>query len=408
MNETPPSPSVAPRVPLRAVIVGSGIGGLTAAIALRRAGMVVTLFERAETLEPVGGGITLAANAMQALTRLGVAERVAELGAPLALGAIRSASGDPIVSAGDELATTVAAAQQSSSDAALWARAGVGVGIHRADLQRALLEHLGGADLHVGQTCVGFEQDAAGVTVRFASGHSARADVLVGADGIRSAVRRSIHGEEPLRYAGSTAYRGIASFPGITESSESWGCGRRFGIVPIGGERVYWFATSNAPAGTVDAPAERRPKLLEAFGGWHEPIEALIEATDAGSIWRHDLFDREPLAAPWGVGRVTLLGDAAHPTTPNLGQGACQAIEDAVVLGDALHAGDDAVAALRSFERRRAPRTAWITRTSWRIGRVAQLDRPALCRVRDALLRVTPAPLRQRQLERVMRFDAAA
>ncbi|HEX5973651.1 MAG TPA: FAD-dependent monooxygenase, partial [Rubrobacteraceae bacterium] len=176
----------------------------------------------------------------------------------------------------------------------------------------------------------------------------------------------------------------------------------------IGGGRVYWFATRNAPEGQKDGPAgtSTGPKatLTELFDGWHCPVAELISETDERTIRRDDLYDREPLSTPWGEGRVTLLGDAAHPMTPNLGQGACQAIEDAVVLARCLQEDGkaDMPSALRRYEDARGERTAWILRRSRLLGRVGQIQDPLLCRLRDAILKVTPVEAQLRLFERVM------
>jgi len=142
--------------------------------------------------------------------------------------------------------------------------------------------------------------------------------------------------------------------------------------------------------------------LLELFKDWHPPIQAIIKATDPDVILKHDLYDRRPLKNPWGEGPVTLLGDAAHPTTPNLGQGACQAIEDAYVLAQQLRSAPDIAAALRQYEAKRIPRTAYITNLSWRIGKIAQLQNPIACWIRNKLLRTVPFSIQRRQLEKVL------
>jgi len=187
--------------------------------------------------------------------------------------------------------------------------------------------------------------------------------------------------------------------------SESWGCGKRFGIVPIGPKRVYWFATKNAQEGESEVGGRRKQELLQLFGDWHQPIESLIDATEPDTILRHDLYDRVPLKDPWGRGRITLLGDAAHPTTPNLGQGACQAVEDAVVLAGKLQGAEDVVAALRQYELQRSPRTAYITNLSWRLGRMSQWENPVACWLRNTFMRAVPLSLQTRQLEKALKFE---
>jgi 2-polyprenyl-6-methoxyphenol hydroxylase-like FAD-dependent oxidoreductase len=150
--------------------------------------------------------------------------------------------------------------------------------------------------------------------------------------------------------------------------------------------RAYWYAAQTVPEGQGDPSPGRKHGLLGLFRGWHEPIEALIRATDEAAILRNDVYDR-PALRRWSVGRVTVLGDAAHPMTPDLGQGACQALEDAVVLADCLAPTGDVAGALRAYESRRLPRTSRIVRESRRTGTIAQWSHPLACRFREALLR---------------------
>ena len=195
---------------------------------------------------------------------------------------------------------------------------------------------------------------------------------------------------------------------------ESWGRGKRFGCAHIGKGRIYWFATRNAPEGERDgppgSPTGAKATLLELFEGWHHPVHELVEATGEEAIRRDDLYDREPLSGCWGEGRVTLLGDAAHPMTPNLGQGACQAIEDAVVLARCLQEPDAAgregiPGTLRRYEGLRTARTAKIVRRSRRIGQIGQLENALLCRLRDRALAMIPSRAKSRQLVEVVEHD---
>jgi 2-polyprenyl-6-methoxyphenol hydroxylase-like FAD-dependent oxidoreductase len=197
------------------------------------------------------------------------------------------------------------------------------------------------------------------------------------------------------------------------EGFESWGRGARFGCAHIGGGRVYWFATSNAPEGQKDgppgSPSGAKGRLLGLFRGWHWPVEKLVASTEEGAIRRDDIYDREPLGERWGEGRVTLLGDAAHPTTPNLGQGACLAIEDAVVLARCLDGAGGTggiVPALRRYERLRHGRVADIVRRSRVLGRLGQFESPLLRLARDLVLRVTPPSAYLRQVEEVVGHEA--
>jgi 2-polyprenyl-6-methoxyphenol hydroxylase-like FAD-dependent oxidoreductase len=386
--------------PTKVIIAGAGIGGLTAAIALRHAGFEVDVFERAPELREIGAGLLLAANAQKALGELGLAKEVAHLGTPATAGEIRSWRGEVLAS--------IPAAE-------LEQKFGVpSAAVHRADLQSLLVREVGEGTLRLGSEVKGFEQeDKGGVRVSLAGGEE-HADVLVGADGLHSKVRAALFGPEKPRYAGYTAWRAVVEpkeqlLP-WGRGIESWGRGARFGCAHIGRGRIYWFATKNAPEGEKDgrpgSPAAPKATLLRLFGDWHSPIGELVEATDEHTILRTDIYDREPLGGSWGEGPVTLVGDAAHPMTPNLGQGACQGIEDAVVLARCLREGGATAGALRRYERARSDRVAIVVRRSRRVGRVGQLENPLLCRLRDRVLASVPPKVQLRQLEEVVGFEA--
>jgi 2-polyprenyl-6-methoxyphenol hydroxylase-like FAD-dependent oxidoreductase len=186
--------------------------------------------------------------------------------------------------------------------------------------------------------------------------------------------------------------------------SESWGKGKRFGIAPIGQGRCYWYATANRPAGWSDDPADRRKLLLELFGDWHKPVTDLISAASSEEIIAGPICDRVA-RRQWGRGRVTLLGDAAHPMTPNLGQGAATAIEDAWTVARCLEKERTVEAALRRYEHLRAPRLARVQSISRLLGRVIQLESPVAIACRDFVLRLTPNGMSSSVLKRVFSFD---
>jgi 2-polyprenyl-6-methoxyphenol hydroxylase-like FAD-dependent oxidoreductase len=373
---------------VKAIIVGGGIGGLTAAIALRRVGVEAVVFERAAELREIGAGITLWANAVRALKKLDVYDAIREAGAELG-GEIRSWRGERISEiTADQLKSRLGEAN---------------LAVHRADLQSALLAALPQGTVRLGAEFVGFGEDGAGVVARFAGGHEERGDLLLGADGIDSSVRAQLFGRSAPRYAGYAAWRGVVDAgDGLVPAEVGlnlWGRGSEFGLAGIGQGRFYWFMTRNAPEGEADDAAGRKREVLDLLQGWYEPSRRAVEATEESKILRNDIYDRDPLKR-WGAGRTTLLGDAAHPMTPNLGQGACQAIEDAVVLARCL--GGEVVSSLRLYEARRIPRTAEVARRSRLAGRIVQLDNPLLCRLRDAVARRTAA---RAQLERIARYE---
>ncbi len=376
------------RAAQRVIIAGGGIGGLVTAIALQREGIAVSVFERADELVEVGAGLTLWANAITSLRHIGLGELLESVGKRALRSRILSWRGDMLGEAPLEALT-----RQFGTPL---------IAVHRADLQAALLATLGPGGVRTGAACTGFEPNGDQARLRLANGEEVAGDLLIGADGLRSTIRAQMFGAAPPRYAGYTAWRGIAHItPRQWDDAlvtESWGAGRRFGLVPLSNGRMYWFATLNAPEGVRDKPGEAKPALLDLFAGWHEPIAAVIAATDEAAILRNDIYDRPPLTS-WSRGRVALLGDAAHPMTPNMGQGACQAIEDAVVLAERLSADDSVTAALQAYEARRLTRANAIAQQSLRLGQVAQWQSRWATLARDTLFRLTPPSLLFKQLE---------
>jgi 2-polyprenyl-6-methoxyphenol hydroxylase-like FAD-dependent oxidoreductase len=352
---------------VRAAIVGGGIGGLSAAVALRRVGVETVVFERAPRLEAVGAGLTLAPNAVRALARLGLADAVRAVSASGRELLVRAARG-----------RTLLKVELSGSLEAL--------GVHRADLQWVLVE--AASDVRLGNEVTDVESLAA------------EFDVVVGADGINSRVRSWLHGSEPPLYAGYDGWRAVTDFDDERvrgRFSETWGCGDRFGLIPLGGGRLYWFVSESG--GTRE-----RQRFRERFAGWHEPIPEAVAATPESALSMTPIQWRKPLSS-WGRGNVTLLGDSAHAMTPDLGQGAGQALEDAVVLAASLKGAADVEIGLRAYERERIARTTPITKRSHQLGRLASASRPWTCALRDALVGRTPTGVQRRQQQRILEYE---
>lgn len=372
------------------IIIGAGIGGLAAALALKRAGIEVRIFERAEALQEEGAGLTLWANAVKALHRLGL-EEITRSAFNLADGNIYSWQGERL---------------SSLPAAKLKRRFGAGnLALHRAELREALLAEVGDNLLRLGWRCNGFEQDAEGVSVQFSNGQMVRGRALIGADGLYSAVRAQLFGQEKPRYAGYTAWRAVTPLSDeVVQVGEYWGQGVRFGLVPLTQARFYWFATHNASEGEPDSPGGRKQDVLSLFPSWSPSISAIIKATPEEAILRNDIYDRLPLSH-WTQGRVTLLGDAAHPMTPNLGQGACQALEDALVLSQCLEQTENVYVALQLYQARRIPRTTQIMQRSWNLGRVGQWKHPLACKLRDLGLKYLPPSLQVAVFENAVGYE---
>jgi 2-polyprenyl-6-methoxyphenol hydroxylase-like FAD-dependent oxidoreductase len=278
------------------------------------------------------------------------------------------------------------------------------VAVHRAELQQLLAAELDPAAIHLGARCTGFEDIGHAVIARFADGREVRADVLVAADGVHSVVRAALLGPAPLRYRGYTAVRSITpagSVPLPRDSMEIWGRGARFGLGPTSGGRIIWWATWNAAAGKDDSDSDTAARLRALFGAWHDPVPAIIAATPPGALIRNDIYDRRP-ARTWARGRVALVGDAVHPMTPDLAQGACQAIVDATTLAGYLAASRDTRAAVQAYQKRRWRNAATTTLISRTVGATGQWKGRLTCAARDTLMRATPLPLQLRQLDLIL------
>jgi 2-polyprenyl-6-methoxyphenol hydroxylase-like FAD-dependent oxidoreductase len=337
----------------------------------------VVVLEQATEMREVGAGVLLWPNAMRVLRRLELGAAIEDAGAVTADAVLRSSQGAPL---GAGLAEKVVARFDAPA-----------VVVHRGLLQTILLAALDQQVLRLGAKCVGVAQDAEGVTVSLADGSTEHGDLVVGADGLHSRVRTVLVGDGPPRYSGYTAWRGIVpldrSLADRLRPGESWGRGCVFGVAMLGGSQAYWWASARIDERVGGSPAEEKAAMEGRFRIWHEPIPELIDATLEQAIVRSCQYDRPPLKR-WSAGRVGLLGDAAHPMLASLGQGACQAIEDAAALGDAVGAGSDVTVALRAYGSRRAPHAAAVVRRSHRAARLAHLRLPLAVTARDALLRV--------------------
>ncbi len=349
---------------MKAVIAGGGIGGLACALALTRHGWDVEVLERAPAFAEVGAGLSLWPNGLRALDALGVGEQVRERALLSGEAGIRDSSGRWL---------------SRTDTAALERRFGPVAMIHRADLLEVLRAAVPEDSLRHDVTV---RHVSPGGTVAHSAGES-RADLIVGADGIRSAVRASVWPDAPApRYAGYTAWRMVTPPVQVDGISESWGAGARFGYAPLPDGRVYCFAVANAREGD---PGQGLAGLRRRFSGWHRPIPALLDAAAQDALLHDDLYELPPLRA-YTAGKVVLAGDAAHAMTPNLGQGACQALEDAVVLATCL----DGPGGLAAYDRARRRRTQMITLRSHRIGVAAQWESPVAVRIRNTAVRLLP------------------
>ncbi len=362
-------------------ISGGGIGGLTAGIALQKAGFQCQIFEAAPAYKPLGAGITLSFNALQVFQKLGILDQIISHGHPLESFTLRTKQGKALanshfdkVDAGDIGIKTLT--------------------IHRGDLQKCLLQNLDTDIIQNNKKGVAFREMDNHILLEFKDGTSTQTDFLVGADGIHSHIRRQLFPTIEKRYAGYTCWRGLCDGKNINwdwrKAVESWGTGERFGIVPLKDKQIYWYFVKNAPQNDLYMSALDQKQLLDLLSDWHDPIPSIVEQTaDIDIIW-NDILDIPPMKK-WGKGNISLLGDAAHATTPNMGQGACQAIEDALVLANAFKKYGPTETALRKYESKRLKRTAKVTKTSWRIGQFAHIEMGLFRLIRNTMMRLSNA-----------------
>jgi 2-polyprenyl-6-methoxyphenol hydroxylase-like FAD-dependent oxidoreductase len=375
---------------MKILVIGGGIGGLTTTIALRQRGFDAHVYEAAPELAPVGKGIWVPTNAMLVLDRLGLGDRVAARGIPLQRIELHD-RWNGLLQAADMQRIR----QQFGRTT---------VSIHRAALQEALAAAIPAESIHLGKRCVRVHQDGQRVVAHFADGSEATGDILIGADGIRSAVRSAVAPDAALRHAGQTCYLGIAHLrlpPALARTvREVWGGALRFGFSAVEPERVYWFAPMTAAAGAADPLGSTGTvvdALAERYADFLDPIPGIIRHTPEDEVLRVDLHDLQPLKR-WWQGRIALVGDAAHAMTPNLGQGGAQAIEDAYVIADSLAQAPTPQEAFAAYARVRRARAQRIARTAWWFGKLAHLEAGWARALRNWALLATPARIQRRQL----------
>ncbi|MFD8378336.1 FAD-dependent monooxygenase [Streptomyces sp. NPDC059679] len=360
----------------RAVVIGAGVGGLTAAAALHSSGWAVTALERAATLEPVGAAISLAPNAQRALDVIELGDEIRALTAWRSDGELRAPGGRRLA--------------RMDGAAAIRRFGGPTVLLHRATLMGLLASRLPGDRVRTGAAAELADPGTAGRPARVTvADEEFEAELVVAADGIHSAVRHVLFPGHPgPRYAGFTTWRIIAPAPEQPFTPhETWGRGRFWGTQPLLDGRIYAYAAAFTPDGGR-APDDEKAELLRLFGDWHRPIPDVLTAVEPGDVLRHDIrHQTEPLPA-YHRGRTALLGDAAHAMAPTLGQGGNQAIEDAVVLAHHLTAANaaDLPDALAAYTRDRLPRTMDIVRRSARSSRMTALSSAPAVALRNAVL----------------------
>jgi 2-polyprenyl-6-methoxyphenol hydroxylase-like FAD-dependent oxidoreductase len=359
----------------RVLVVGGGISGLAMARGLTRAGISCVVVERSKEWQPAGAGIILSVNAMAALDRLGLAKPLEDRGFRLGRGAITTADGREL----------------SVMDfGTLEAKFGPTLSIHRAALHAVLLEGASEAEILLDTSIESITEQSNGVNVRLSNGQQDRFDLVVGADGIGSRVRELCFGEVQTAYSGYTCWRFVVEAD-LTQSTmcEMWGRGKRFGVVPMGEDQFYIYAVANAERNTPDSEPGQLERFRARFSEFGGPVPTILSALDGASRLIHNDLS-EIHVDNWFRERVVLVGDAAHAMTPNMGQGAAMALEDAAVLIELIQTAGPLSKILESYQTRRQARVDWVQSQSRRIGQIGQFENPLACRLRNALVKLVP------------------
>lgn len=376
------------------IISGGGIAGLTTAIALQKEGYHVKVIERVKELKEVGAGLGLGANAWKGLELLGITNAL-----EMKCNLIKSTK---LLDQKGNLISEI-------NIEGLNRKYGVAYfTVHRADLQKALVQHLPPDTLEFGKKIIDFEQKETGVTVYLEEGNTVEGDALIVADGIHSTLRKKCLPDIKPRYSGYTCWRAVVKVPKENfipgEFTETWGSKGRFGIVPLTNNQIYWFACVNAPFQSKNMMSFTTNDLYHLFQDYHSPVPEILKWTNNESLIWNDIIDLKPLCR-FAFDRTLLIGDAAHATTPNIGQGAGQAIEDAIILSNVIKNNRNIQDAFCEFEKLRIPKTKKIVNRSWRIGKVAQLENRLQISIRNSVMRILPSKIQENQLESIFHTD---
>lgn len=374
----------------RIAIIGAGISGLTTGIILKRAGLDFIIYEADETIRGIGAGMGLASNAMKAFEYLELDQKITEISQPLETFQICDPKGKALIKIDTERIEKTFGTGNFS--------------VHRADLHRILSQKIPSENIKVNKKVTHLDNRENEVKLHFSDNSEEVFDYVIGADGVNSKVRQSLNPDSTPRYAGYWCWRGVLKTDEFASYSSRayWGHKGRFGITPLIDNQIYWFACINTPL--EDRIREYSIEdLRKQFKSYPREVFKLLASTPEDKVINGPIMDIDPLKQ-FAYNRVLLIGDAAHATTPNMGQGACMAVEDVAVLWDELKT-NDLKTAFVNFEKRRLQRTKYIIKNSRRAGKIAQSSNSFVNYFRNNLFRILPAGITQMPLQRLYDED---
>ncbi|WP_396600980.1 FAD-dependent monooxygenase [Algibacter sp. R77976] len=370
-------------------IIGAGIGGLTTAIALEQKGIKTRIFEQAEQIKPVGAGIILANNAMQVYEKLGLRKEIEENGNPISSMNITK----PNLKSLSKIDLTYFEQKHKTKN----------IAIHRGTLQQILIDKLKSTEINLNHKLASIVEKTNGYNLKFENGEQIQSSTILGADGLNSIVRQNIFPKNSIRNANQICWRGITEcelpIKFRNELNEAWGKAERFGFVQIEKGKVYWYALKSFKKNKNEFSIN---DLEQYFGDYNSVIKDIIKSTKKEHINIAEISDLKPTNI-WFKENVCLIGDSAHATTPNMGQGACQAIEDAFVLSECLNKYD-ITKAFSEYQKLRLPKAHQVVKASWLVGKMAHLKNPILIVLRNQMLRLLPSSVNRKQNEQIFKL----
>jgi 2-polyprenyl-6-methoxyphenol hydroxylase-like FAD-dependent oxidoreductase len=370
-------------------IIGAGIGGLSTAIALEQKGIKTRIFEQSEQIKEVGAGIILANNAMQVYEKLGLRKIIEENGNPISSMNITKSNLKPL----SKIDLSHFEQKHNTKN----------VAIHRGKLQQILIDKLKSTEINLDHKLTSIVENSNGYFMKFQNGEQIQSSTVLGADGLNSIVRQNIFPKNSIRNANQICWRGITEcelpIKFKNELNEAWGKSERFGFVQIAENKIYWYALKSFKKNSNEFSINN---LEQYFDDYSSIIKDIIKSTKKEHINTAEISDLKPTNI-WFKENVCLIGDSAHATTPNMGQGACQAIEDAFVLSECLHKYE-ITKAFSEYQKLRLPKAHQVVKASWLVGKMAHLKNPILISLRNQMLRLTPSSVNRKQNEQIFQL----